>query len=194
MATVPARHGTRHGRAVSTRHCSVPRRAAVPAVPCRAVPRAEAPTQTRHMGRLTVPCRPCATAILAVSCRPRHAKTLHTNHTCIISVFTEIFKFSYQKELMCNADAASLKTFVSKTHPCEKPYKGKEYSTSQLNHRFIVQYHKCLMFFYPITSANISGNWQIEFTKTKGSSRFYPITKGQHSNSNRSCFIASCSL
>lgn len=145
MATVPARHGTRHGRAVSTRHCSVPRRAAVPAVPCRAVPRAEAATQTRHMGRLTVPCRPCATAILAVSCRPRHATvftqiTIHMMYHCIISVFTEFFKVSYQKELMCNADAASLKTFVSKTHPCEKPYKGKEYSTSQLNHRFIVQY------------------------------------------------------
>jgi len=33
LATVPCRHGTRHGRAVLARHCAVPRRAAVPAVP-----------------------------------------------------------------------------------------------------------------------------------------------------------------
>jgi hypothetical protein len=153
MATVPCRHGTRHG--------TTPCRSVPPCRPCRAWP-CHGPglrPMTRHMGRFSVPCRPCATAILAVSCRPRHAKTLHINHTCIVSVFTEIFKFSYQKELMCNADAASLKTFVSKTYSCEKPYKEKEYSTSQLNHRLIVQYHKCLMFFYPITSANISGNW-----------------------------------
>jgi len=38
LATVPCRHGTRHGRAVLARHCAVPRRAAVPAVPCLAVP------------------------------------------------------------------------------------------------------------------------------------------------------------
>jgi hypothetical protein len=37
VATVSCRHNTRHGRAVPARHSDVPRRAAVPTVPCQTV-------------------------------------------------------------------------------------------------------------------------------------------------------------
>jgi len=56
---------------------------------------------------------------------------------------------------MCNA--ASLKTFLGKTHPCEKPYKGKEYSQLKVKVQRQQSQVLVVLSYYKFTIANISG-------------------------------------
>jgi len=77
------RADTARGTAVPCWHGTAPCRGVPPCRPCRAWP-CHGPglrPMTRHMGRFSVPCRPCATAILAVPCRPtaHQQKTLKIN-------------------------------------------------------------------------------------------------------------------
>ena len=79
----PCRADTARGTAVPCWHGTAPCRGVPPCRPCRAWP-CHGPglrPMTRHMGRFSVPCRPCATAILAVPCRPtaHQQKTLKIN-------------------------------------------------------------------------------------------------------------------
>ena len=107
--------------------------------PCLYGLRAWPQAQARPCGPFFVPCWPVKHGPIHGPCQPMAHNAQNTSNTLNFFTFTITQQFKrehihshihshntsqeiariYQNELMCND--ASLKTFLGKTHPCEKP-------------------------------------------------------------------------
>jgi hypothetical protein len=125
LTTVSAKADIANYRWPSCRAGTTPRRV----VACRRAGRA---VSDRAMGQACGPRHgtwavwPCPAAhgndSFAVPCRPIARQHTNTSPFTRIIMKQNLWKWlpNYEKELLCNA-AASLKTFLGKTHSCEKP-------------------------------------------------------------------------